>query len=123
EEHFIFIVAACARPMIAGDSTSPAATAEDDFSSTRRLTSPVFMVLSPLGLFFKACCTSLVSARCRTASARMHNLTFWVNSMTKRKRRARALASRLLRPGNRRAVPIFAGGIFELLPAAFDHRR
>jgi hypothetical protein len=29
----------------------------------------------------------------------------------------------LLRPGDRRAVPIFAGGIFELLPAAFDHRR
>jgi hypothetical protein len=62
DEHFIFIVAACARPMITGDSTSPAATAVDDFKSTRRLMDPVFMALSPQALFFEACCSSLVSA-------------------------------------------------------------
>jgi hypothetical protein len=33
------------------------------------------------------------------------------------------VASRLLRVGDRRAIPIFPGGIVELLPAALDHRR
>jgi hypothetical protein len=53
DEHFIFIVAASARPMIAGDSTSPAATAVDDFKSTRRLMNPLFMALSPHNCFSK----------------------------------------------------------------------
>jgi hypothetical protein len=40
--------------MIAGDSTSPAATAVDDFKSTRRLMDPLFMALSPKVLFFRS---------------------------------------------------------------------
>jgi hypothetical protein len=47
DEHFSFIVAACARPMMAGDTASQAAAACDDFRITRRLTGPVFMVLPP----------------------------------------------------------------------------
>jgi hypothetical protein len=54
EEHFIFIVAASARPMIAGDSTSPAATAVDDFKSPRRLIDPLFMASPPKHLLVRS---------------------------------------------------------------------
>ena len=44
-------------------------------------------------------------------------------SMAKRKPHARQRGRlRLFRSRDRRAVPLFAGGIFELLPAALDHR-
>jgi hypothetical protein len=56
DEHLSFIVAACARPMIAGDNISPAAAALDDCKNVRRLTDIVFMARSPRGLFVKACC-------------------------------------------------------------------
>jgi hypothetical protein len=51
DEHLSFKVAACARPMIAGDNASHATAAFDEFSNTRRLTGTVFMVLPP-GRFF-----------------------------------------------------------------------
>jgi hypothetical protein len=126
-EHFIFIVAASARPMIAGDSTSPAATAVDDFNSTRRLMDPLFMAPSPQILLFEACCSSLVRRVAHRAAAdAQFNLLgkFYDQTEAARKSACRVdVASRLLRAGNRGAVPIFASGIFELLPAAFDHRR
>jgi hypothetical protein len=43
DEHLNFSVAACARPMIAGDKASHAAVAFDDFRKARRLTDTVFM--------------------------------------------------------------------------------
>ena len=49
--HLSFVVAACARLMMAGDKTTSAAAAFDDFRNTRRLTGTVFMALSP-GVFF-----------------------------------------------------------------------
>jgi hypothetical protein len=51
DEHLSFVVAASARPMMAGDKTTSAAAAFDDFRNARRLTGTVFMALSP-GVFF-----------------------------------------------------------------------
>jgi hypothetical protein len=51
---------------------------------------------------------------------RRYGLPIYGQTAASRKAAGRA---GLLRPRHRRAVPIFAGGIFELLPAAFDHRR
>src|SRR3954469_4961950 len=114
--------------MIAGDSTSPAATAVDDFKSTRRLMDPLFMALSPNSLFFEACCSSSVSAGLlhRLVADAQFNLLGKFYDQTEAARKSACsldVASPLLGPGDRGAVPIFAGGIFELLPAAFDHRR
>jgi hypothetical protein len=47
DEHFSFIVAACARPMMAGDKASQVAAACDDFRNMRRLTGTIFMGLPP----------------------------------------------------------------------------
>jgi hypothetical protein len=70
EEHFIFIVAASARPMMAGDSASPAATAVDDFKSTRRLMDPLFMAFSPQDLVVRSFLLKPRLASCCIASAR-----------------------------------------------------
>jgi hypothetical protein len=51
DEHLSFKVAACARPMIAGDTASHAAAHFDDFRIARRLTRTVFMLLPPGRIF------------------------------------------------------------------------
>jgi hypothetical protein len=59
EEHLSFKVAACARPMIAGDTASQDAAAADDFMNTRRLTGAIVMALSPRHLY---CCAAIAVA-------------------------------------------------------------
>ncbi|MGH6752563.1 MAG: hypothetical protein ACREDP_10370, partial [Bradyrhizobium sp.] len=82
DEHFIFIVAACARPMMAGDSTRPVAATADEFKNTRRLIDPVFMALFSPNVVF------LVS---RLAPRQL----YLSKCMTKWKRRARVLPKNL----------------------------
>jgi hypothetical protein len=66
DEHFIFNVAASARPMIAGERSSPAAAAVDDVTNVRRLTGTmVMMLLSP---------TVLVSATAFVAARMLYRL-------------------------------------------------
>ena len=95
---------------------------------TRRLMDPLFMALFSQGLLFEARCSSSVSAALwhRLVADAQFNLLgkFYDQTEAARKGASQAgAASYLFRPRDRSAVPIFAGGIFELLPAALDHRR
>ena len=117
-----FSVAACARPMMAGDKIRPAAIALDDCKNTRRLTGTVFMMIPPGRVFLAP------------PLLRPHNLSWsqiYDQTEVSRKGAAapadedqhRARRSALFRSRHRRPVPALAGGILALLPAALDHDR
>jgi hypothetical protein len=53
DEHFIFIVAACARPMMAGEAASHVTATVDDCRNSRRLTDTGFMVFPPERVFLR----------------------------------------------------------------------
>src|SRR5689334_21454322 len=114
--------------MIAGDSTSPAANAVDDCKSLRRLIDPLFMASSPQALFFRDLLLRPRSACCgnRVVAVAQFNLLGKFYHQTEAPRKSASRAGRtgsLLGPRDGRAVPIRAGGIFQPLAAAFDHRR